>query len=146
MQNGLKLKLWAWDLSIYLHVWQSKRYTVLCKSHANENCQISLIVLSKSHWTFVWKFVGRFSPALRVISPEQRAMFLRIFVTERKFAIKSLGKRKQFSSRHAWSSCHVMSPKQEIKISLHGRFYTLVWTALVVFYLRVRIHFIFHYS
>ena len=54
------------------------------------------------------------------------AMFLRILVTERKFAMKSLGKTKQFSSRHARSSCHVMIPKQEIKISFYGRSYTFV--------------------
>ena len=89
---------------------------------------------------FAWNFIelGRFSLAPRVISPKQRAIFLRIFISERKFAMKSLGKTKQFSARHARSSCHVMNTKQDIKISPHRRFQTVVWTVLIVFWLYLR--------
>lgn len=58
-----------------------------------------------------WKF----SPALRVISLEQRAIFLR------KFAIKSLWKTKQFSARHARSLCRVLSTKNGFKGSCELR-------------------------
>ena len=58
-----------------------------------------------------WKF----SPALRVISPEQRAIFLR------KFAIKSLWKTKQFTARHARSLCRVLSTKNGFKGSCELR-------------------------
>ena len=92
-------------------------YTVLCTSNANENCQILFIVFS----CFMWKFVGRFSPALNTILP-QRVIFLQIFGNKQKFTIKSLGKKKQFSMPQAQSTCHIMSMKQEITnvISWHG--------------------------
>ena len=72
-------------------------------------------------WSFMWKFVGRFSPALNTILP-QRVIFLQIFGNKQKFTIKSLGKKKQFSMPQAQSTCHIMSMKQEITnvISWHG--------------------------
>lgn len=39
-------------------------------------------VLLKFPPTFEQKFVGRFSPALRIILPEQRVVFVQIFVTK----------------------------------------------------------------
>ena len=76
-------------LDITYTIFDTSTCTVLRKSDANESRSISLIVLSKFHRTFVQKFVGRFSFALRVISPKQRAVFLRIFIGERKFATKA---------------------------------------------------------
>ena len=122
-------------LDITYTIFDASKCTVLCKSNANLSRWISLIVLSKFHRTFVRKFVGRFSPALRVISPKQNVVFLRIFSGKRKFVIKGLGKTKQFFARHARSSCHIMSTKQDIKISRHRRFQTLMWTVFIVFWL-----------
>lgn len=51
------------------------------------------------------------------------------FYSERKFAMKKLRKTKQFFARHVWSTCHVMSTKQEIIIiSCHERFQMLART------------------
>ena len=122
-------------LEITYNIFDTSTCTVLRKSNANLSRWISLIVLSKFHRTFVRKFVGTFSPALRVISPKQSVVFRRIFSGERKFAIKSLGKTKNFFARHARSSCHIMSTKQDIKISRHRRFQTLMWTVFIVFWL-----------
>ena len=126
------------SLDITYTIFDTSTSTVLCKSNGNESHWISSIVRMKFHRTLVRKLVGRFSLAPCVISPKQRAMFLRIFISERKFAMKSLGKTKQFSARHVRSSCHVMSTKQDIKISRHRRFQTLVWTMLIVFWLYLR--------
>ena len=71
--------------------------------------------------SFMWKFVGRFSPTLNTILP-QRVIFLQIYGNKQKFTIKSLGKKKQSSMPHAQSTSHIMSMKQEITnvISWHG--------------------------
>ena len=70
--------------------------------------------------SFMWKFVGRFSPALNTILP-QRVIFLQIFGNKQKFTIKAW-ERKNNSPCHMLNLPLIMSMKQEITnvISWHG--------------------------
>ena len=67
--------------------------------------------------SFMWKFVGRFSPALNTILP-QRVIFLQLFGNKQKFIIKSLGKKIQLSMPHAQSTSHNEHETRDYKCNL----------------------------